>query len=89
MLFTQLSLIQVLAIHCRGGKGRTGMFVCALMLWTRTVPMAKTAIKYFDQRRRDESKAALPVQTCTSPSQIRCVCTTHLVDESCKYASRL
>lgn len=48
------------------------MFVSSLLLWTRTVPVATAAIAYFDRRRRDEAKADVPFQSCTSPSQIRC-----------------
>ena len=44
----------VFAIHCRGGKGRTGTMVCSWLLWTRHCQTAEEALELFQRRRTDE-----------------------------------
>jgi len=41
----------VIAVHCRGGKGRTGTFCCALFLWLGIVNTAENAMSLFASRR--------------------------------------
>ena len=44
----------VYAIHCRGGKGRTGTMVCSWLLWTQHCQTAEEALELFQRRRTDE-----------------------------------
>ena len=46
----------VVAIHCKAGKGRTGVMVAALLLWQNTWPSAADAISYFGQMRTHNAK---------------------------------
>jgi len=41
----------VIAVHCQGGKGRTGSFCSSLMLWTGLFTTAGESLGYFAQRR--------------------------------------
>jgi hypothetical protein len=41
----------VVAVHCRGGKGRTGTFCSSLLLWTKTCRTANEALAEFVSRR--------------------------------------
>ena len=41
----------VVAVHCRGGKGRTGTFCSSLLLWTKTCHTANEALNEFVSRR--------------------------------------
>jgi len=61
----------VVCIHCRGGKGRTGLFISSLMLWTRMKPTAAGALDEFARRRTLEMKGGQSVQGVTGPGQVR------------------
>lgn len=63
----------VVTIHCRGGKGRTGTMVCSLLLWTGVYANMLEATAYFSKRRTDQSKGEDPYQGITSPAQLRYV----------------
>eukprot|EP00960_Hanusia_phi_P054959 762822-Hanusia_phi.AAC.12 len=64
----------IIAIHCKGGKGRTGTFCCALMLWTGFVSTAHDALNYFAERRTEGSSQRGKGRICvTAPSQVRYV----------------
>ncbi len=41
----------VIAIHCKAGKGRTGTMISAFLLYDNVWPNADDAIKYFGQMR--------------------------------------
>lgn len=41
----------VVAIHCKAGKGRTGVMISALLLWQNHWPNAQDAMSYFGQMR--------------------------------------
>ncbi len=69
--FLNKSPKHTVAVHCRGGKGRTGLFISSLMLWTKLKPTAASALDEFAQRRTAHLKAGHTVQGVTAPGQIR------------------
>jgi len=75
--FLNLDKSNVVAIHCRGGKGRTGSFCASLLLWVGFSRTAAHALATFAHRRTDLSLRSLQgsgaLQGVASPSQIRYV----------------
>ena len=59
--------LNIVAIHCKAGKGRTGCFTCCLLLYLNYFNNAYDCIKYYGIRRTDDGKGL------TVPSQIRYV----------------
>ena len=57
----------VVAIHCKAGKGRTGTFVCALMIYINLFKTADEALAYYGIMRVGDGRGV------TIPSQIRYV----------------
>lgn len=57
----------VIAVHCKAGKGRTGMMIACFLLFSGTCPSASEAIKYYGRRRSYDWVGV------SIPSQIRCV----------------
>jgi len=70
--FLNIEEDNIVAIHCRGGKGRTGSFCCAVLIWSGFSRTAEHALAYFASRRTDLSIGGA-VQGVSSPSQIRYV----------------
>ncbi|CAG5106662.1 Oidioi.mRNA.OKI2018_I69.chr1.g2943.t1.cds [Oikopleura dioica] len=62
----------VIAVHCKGGKGRTGTFIASWLLITDFCPSADVALRHFGERRTDESKGTA-FQGVETPSQSRYV----------------
>eukprot|EP01102_Stenamoeba_stenopodia_P016436 TRINITY_DN5749_c1_g1_i1.p1 TRINITY_DN5749_c1_g1~~TRINITY_DN5749_c1_g1_i1.p1 ORF type:complete len:434 (-),score=98.64 TRINITY_DN5749_c1_g1_i1:68-1204(-) len=48
----------VVAVHCRGGKGRSGTMVCAWLLYSRHSKTAREALEFFGLQRTDSSKGS-------------------------------
>lgn len=72
--WTELKKDRILAVHCRGGKGRTGVFCCAWLLYTREAEDAQDALNYFSVHRTDmHDRFQSKVQTVETPSQMRYV----------------
>ena len=45
----------VIAVHCKGGKGRTGTMICILLVEMGLFKTARESLDYFAQRRTDTS----------------------------------
>ena len=60
-------LVQVVAIHCKAGKGRTGCIIACLLVFLGVCSSADDALLYFARQRTHNSKGV------TIPSQIRSV----------------
>lgn len=64
----------VMAIHCRGGKGRTGCLCCAWLLYLCMVEDSADALNYFAMRRTDIfDDSHVKSQGVETPSQRRYV----------------
>jgi len=81
---TDSSEHSIIAVHCRGGKGRTGSLCCAWLLYSKTELDAEKALAAFAKRRTDRrrSKKLCGVET---PSQVRYVrqLAEHLKSNGC------
>ena len=55
----------VVGIHCKAGKGRTGLIICCYLLFTETFETVQATIDHYDETRTQNNKAL------TIPSQIR------------------
>ncbi|XP_066918370.1 phosphatidylinositol 3,4,5-trisphosphate 3-phosphatase TPTE2-like isoform X2 [Clytia hemisphaerica] len=62
----------MLVLHCKGGKGRTGTAVAAWLLFSGQFKSADKALNYFGIRRTDEAKGN-KYQGVETPSQSRYV----------------
>ncbi|XP_028638703.1 phosphatidylinositol 3,4,5-trisphosphate 3-phosphatase TPTE2-like [Grammomys surdaster] len=62
----------VVAIHCKGGKGRTGTMVCACLIASEIVLNARESLYFFGERRTDKSNSS-KFQGIETPSQNRYV----------------
>ena len=57
----------VIIVHCKGGKGRTGMMCCSHLVWSGEETSVATARRRFGKMRTEVGAAK--VQTVESPSQ--------------------
>jgi len=57
----------VAAVHCKAGKGRTGLMVSCLLVYLRVVGSADEALRFFADKRTHDGKGV------TIPSQMRYV----------------
>ena len=62
----------VVAVHCKGGKGRTGTMICVLLVHLGIFADAATSLEYFGQRRTDHA-VDTKFQGVETASQIRYV----------------
>ncbi|XP_063058904.1 putative tyrosine-protein phosphatase TPTE isoform X1 [Engraulis encrasicolus] len=62
----------VIAIHCKGGKGRTGTLVCTWLIDSDQFESAQESLDYFGERRTDKSMSS-KFQGVETPSQSRYV----------------
>jgi len=71
--FLHQSSKHVAAIHCKGGKGRTGTMCCAFLLSSGICTTASEALGHFECRRTDEHLSDDPKQGVETASQVRFV----------------
>ncbi|XP_054848457.1 phosphatidylinositol 3,4,5-trisphosphate 3-phosphatase TPTE2-like [Eublepharis macularius] len=62
----------IIAIHCKGGKGRTGTMVCTWLIDSNQFESAQESLDYFGERRTDKSTSS-KFQGVETPSQSRYV----------------
>ncbi|XP_045652708.1 phosphatidylinositol 3,4,5-trisphosphate 3-phosphatase TPTE2-like [Ursus americanus] len=62
----------IVAIHCKGGKGRTGTMICAYLIASEIFVTAEESLYYFGERRTDKSTST-KFQGVETPSQNRYV----------------
>ncbi|KAM3600970.1 uncharacterized protein V6R79_005339 [Siganus canaliculatus] len=62
----------IIAIHCKGGKGRTGTMVCTWLIDSDQFENAQESLDYFGERRTDKSRSS-KFQGVETPSQSRYV----------------
>ncbi|XP_040196281.1 phosphatidylinositol 3,4,5-trisphosphate 3-phosphatase TPTE2-like isoform X2 [Rana temporaria] len=76
----------VIAIHCKGGKGRTGTMVCTYLVDCDQFESAEESLDYFGERRTDTS-VSTKFQGVETPSQSRYVTYYEILKN--KYALQL
>uniref|UniRef100_A0A2K6AT18 Phosphatidylinositol-3,4,5-trisphosphate 3-phosphatase n=1 Tax=Macaca nemestrina TaxID=9545 RepID=A0A2K6AT18_MACNE len=62
----------IVAIHCKGGKGRTGTMICAFLIASEIFLTAEESLYYFGERRTDKTNSS-KFQGVETPSQNRYV----------------
>jgi len=62
----------VIAVHCKGGKGRTGTCIASWLLFSGQFQTAQKSLHYFGYRRTDKAKGSR-FQGVETPSQSRYV----------------
>ncbi|CAK9167113.1 unnamed protein product [Ilex paraguariensis] len=60
-------ILNVVVVHCKAGKARTGLMICSLLLFLKFFPTAEDCIDYYNQKRCVDGKGLV------HPSQIRYV----------------
>ncbi|XP_012414444.1 phosphatidylinositol 3,4,5-trisphosphate 3-phosphatase TPTE2-like [Trichechus manatus latirostris] len=62
----------IVVVHCKGGKGRTGTMVCACLIASEIFTTAEESLYYFGERRTDKTSSS-KFQGVETPSQNRYV----------------
>merc|ERR1712185_787633 len=75
-MFLARSKANVIAIHCKGGKGRTGSMCCAWLLYARVATSPREALEQFANARTDK-RIAGKLCGVETPSQVRYVYQLH------------
>ena len=61
---------RVVAVHCKGGKGRTGTMICVWLIESGVFSSAALSLDYFGNRRPD-TNVSKKFQGVETPSQSR------------------
>lgn len=56
ILFLAADPHNTIAVHCKAGKGRTGLAICSYFIFTEAVDSALNAVKLFNSRRTTNGK---------------------------------
>jgi PTEN homologous phosphatase len=72
LLWLEKNPKNIIAVHCKGGKGRTGTMICAHLIYSGEFLTAEECLEYFGQQRTDLSKGNT-YQGVETPSQFRYV----------------
>lgn len=48
----------VIVVHCKAGKGRSGLMICALMLFLELMPDPDTAMRFYADKRTKNGKVS-------------------------------
>lgn len=56
VLFLACDPDNTIAVHCKAGKGRTGLAICAYFILFEAFKTAEEAVKAFNQRRTNNGK---------------------------------
>lgn len=59
----------IIAVHCKGGKGRTGTMICVFLIDLGKFNDAEHCLGYFGDRRTDKNVAS-KFQGVETPSQV-------------------
>jgi len=70
--FRGASQDNVLAVHCKAGKGRTGSLCCAWLLYAKRQKTVEQALQVFAERRTD-TRIGRKLRGVETPSQVRYV----------------
>mmetsp|Transcript_51456 Transcript_51456/g.143874 ORF Transcript_51456/g.143874 Transcript_51456/m.143874 type:complete len:196 (-) Transcript_51456:17-604(-) len=80
--FSDENQANVIAVHCKAGKGRTGSLICAWLLYSRICRSPKEALDYFAMQRTDPNlKGSL--RGVETPSQKRYINQLYVHLERC------
>lgn len=47
----------MVAVHCKAGKGRTGLIVCCFMLLTEVFDNVEDCLRHYDETRTTNNRA--------------------------------
>lgn len=56
ILFLAADPHNTIAVHCKAGKGRTGLGICAYFIFTEAIDNAENSVKLFNSRRTTNGK---------------------------------
>ena len=58
VLYLSESEDSIAAVHCKAGKGRTGIAICAYLIFMEAVSDTYEAVEFFNRRRTTDGKVS-------------------------------